>query len=82
MGLGKSRCDILSGNTQGWACPIMLLIMTLFLVRNENRTNEMSTHCFEFVKLQFPFAHPTILYNFLSFLAFFSLASVIKYEDV
>jgi hypothetical protein len=21
MGLGKSRCDIFSGITQGWACP-------------------------------------------------------------
>jgi hypothetical protein len=53
MGLRKSRCDILSGTTQGWACLIMLLIVTLFLIGDENRTNEMSTHCFEFVKLHF-----------------------------
>jgi hypothetical protein len=51
MALGKSSCDIFSGITQGWACLIM--IVTLFLVGNDNRTNEMSTHCFEFVKLHF-----------------------------
>jgi len=39
MGLEKSKCDITSGTTQGWACPIMLLIVTLFLIGNENRMN-------------------------------------------
>ncbi len=24
MGLGKSRCDVLSGTTQGWACPCLV----------------------------------------------------------
>jgi len=27
MGLGKSRCDILSDTTQGWACPTGLELM-------------------------------------------------------
>jgi hypothetical protein len=24
MGLGKSRCDVLNGSTQGWVCPNIL----------------------------------------------------------
>ncbi len=24
MVLGKSKCDVLSGTTQGWACPIII----------------------------------------------------------
>jgi hypothetical protein len=31
MGLGKSRCNVLNGTTQGWACPTLLFIIHLHL---------------------------------------------------
>jgi hypothetical protein len=32
MGLGKSRCDVLSGTTQGWVCYLCLVMGMLTLV--------------------------------------------------
>jgi hypothetical protein len=34
MGLGKSKCDVLSGTTQGWAYPRAIDIASLVFVRN------------------------------------------------
>ncbi len=50
---------------------IMLLIVTLFLVGNENRMDEMSTHCFGFAKLHFHLLTQQSWYNFLSFFTHF-----------
>jgi hypothetical protein len=36
MGLGKSRCDVLSGTTQGWVCCLCLVMdmFTLIFIRS------------------------------------------------
>ncbi len=31
MGLRKSRCDDPSGTTQGWACPLNIIVIEIFV---------------------------------------------------
>ncbi len=54
---------------------IMLLIVTLLLVGNENRLDEMSTHCFGFAKLIFHLLTQQSWYNYLSFLVLFFIST-------
>jgi hypothetical protein len=69
MGLGKWRCDILNGITQGWVCPIIDCDIISSRKWEQNKWNV--NPLFWIYQITFPFAYPTILIQFSIIPCFF-----------